>query len=47
MKITTAYALIWIAVSVGVSVGIIVTKSLAPLWTFIIPALIRVNSEGE
>lgn len=46
MKITTAYALAWIAISVAVTAGIIVTGSLMPLWTFLIPASISIKGDG-
>jgi hypothetical protein len=48
MKFTTAYAIIWISCSIAISIGIIVSKSLMPLWAFLIPTLISVESkEGE
>ena len=40
MKMTTAYAMIWISVAIAVSVGIVVTGSLEGLWAFLIPAMI-------
>ncbi|WP_154657910.1 hypothetical protein [Fictibacillus gelatini] len=46
MKPTTAYALIWLSVAIPVSVGIIVTKSLVPLWALIIPGCISIK-EGD
>jgi hypothetical protein len=45
MNIAIAYALIWISVSVAISVGILVTGSLMPLWAFVLPALISVSSK--
>lgn len=47
MKMTTAYALAWISVAAGVSVAVYITKSAAPLWTFLIPACIGFSSESK
>jgi hypothetical protein len=46
MRITTAYAIAWLATSLAISVGIVVTESLVGLWFFLIPALINLK-EGE
>lgn len=43
MKATTAYMLIWLAVSLAVSVGIIVTGQLKPLFGLLIPLCITMN----
>ncbi|NIK10898.1 hypothetical protein [Alkalibacillus almallahensis] len=47
MHVATAYALIWLSCSIAVSTGIIVTGSLMPLWTLVIPALISVDVKGD
>lgn len=48
MKGTTAYALTWISVAIGVSVAIFVTKSASPLWAFLIPACIDfISDDGK
>jgi hypothetical protein len=44
MKITTAYAFIWISVAIAISVGVYVSKSATPLWALLIPACISVSS---
>ena len=42
-----AYSMMWISVSLAVSVAVYITKSAAPLWTFLIPAMIRVSSDDN
>lgn len=44
MKVTTAYALAWISVATTVSIGIVVSKSLIPMWFLLIPACISISS---
>ena len=41
-----AYACVWIATSASVGIGILVTKSLTPLWAMIIPAMVSVSSKS-
>ena len=45
--IWVAYSMMWISVSLAVSVAVYTTKSSAPLWTFLIPAMIRVSSDDN
>lgn len=45
MKATTTLAIIWISVSVAVIAAIYLTGRLAPLWAFVIPALIKASAE--
>lgn len=45
MKVTTAYAFIWISCAVVISTAIIVTGKLIPLWALLIPAMISIKSE--
>lgn len=45
MKATTAYATIWLSVAAAVSVGIIVTGTLMPLWALIIPLMVSLTGE--
>ena len=45
--IWVAYSMMWISVSLAVSVAVYITKSAAPLWTFLIPAMIRVSSDDN
>ncbi|WP_158081709.1 hypothetical protein [Paenibacillus selenitireducens] len=47
MKMTTAYAFIWISCSTAITAGIVVTGSLAPLWALLIPAMISVSARTE
>lgn len=47
MKVTTAYALVWVSCAVAVSVGIVVTGSMAPLFALIIPACMSVSSGAQ
>lgn len=49
MRSTTAWAVMWIAVSAAVIASIALTGRLVGLWTFLIPAMIRVqlSSGGE
>lgn|GEM_PF-2418742 len=43
MRATTSYALIWIAVGLTISVGMIVSNSLMPLRAFLFPAMISMK----
>lgn len=43
MKATTAYALVWLGVGLTISVGMIVSGSLIPLWAFLFPAMISMK----
>ena len=45
--IWVAYSMMWISVSLAVSVAVYTTKSAAPLWTFLIPAMIGVKSDNN
>lgn len=45
MKLTTMYAFIWFATAIAVSVAIIVTGKVTPLWAMFIPALMRASSD--
>lgn len=47
MKMTTAYALAWISVAFCISIAIIATGKLWPLWLFILPANISFNTKTE
>lgn len=47
MKITTTYALVWISCSAAVIAGIIVMKSLTPLWALLIPTLVSMKTGEE
>lgn len=47
MKPNIAIAFIWISVSVAVCVAILLTGKIAPLWTFLIPALMGGISDEE
>jgi hypothetical protein len=42
-----AYALAWIAVAIGVSVGIYFTKSAWCLWAFIFPLFISITHNDK
>lgn len=37
------YCVAWISVAIGVVVAINVTKSIGPLWAFLIPCFITIN----
>ncbi|WP_179107148.1 hypothetical protein [Sediminibacillus massiliensis] len=47
MKDSTAQALIWLACSIVITTGIIVTGKLSPLWALLIPTLVSFSSSGE
>jgi hypothetical protein len=47
LKITTAYAFIWISCSAAISTAIVVTGELAPLWALLIPAMMRIENDKE
>lgn len=47
MKITTTYAILWIAVSSAVIAGLYFTKNANCLWGFLIPALMGITSIKE
>lgn len=47
MQVTTTYALIWISVSFAVSVAIVSTGSLVPLWALLIPTLINLSYKND
>lgn len=47
MKMTTAYAIVWIACSIAISTGIIVTENLTPLWALLIPAMISFSTDDK
>lgn len=47
MKITTAWAIVWIAVSAAVIAGIWITRSSACLWAFLLPAMVRISTGSE
>jgi len=47
MKVTTAYATIWLSCSLAITAGILITGSLTPLWFLLIPAFISVSSEEK
>jgi hypothetical protein len=38
-------AIVWVSVTVAVSVGIVITQSATPLWALIIPACISYSSK--
>ena len=42
-----AYACAWIATSIAVSVGIIISKSVYPLWAMFIPLFISFECKSE
>lgn len=41
------YVLIWVSVSISISIGIYFTHDLKCLWFLIIPALIRIKTEED
>ena len=41
------YGLMWVSVSIPVSIGIYLTHNINCLWFLIIPALIRVKTKDE
>lgn len=47
MKVATAYALAWISTGLAVSIGIYITKDVAPLWAMLIPACISFSSDNN
>jgi hypothetical protein len=47
MKLTTAYAFVWISISVAVSIAVLITKTAEPLWAFVIPALLSFSIDDE
>jgi hypothetical protein len=47
MKITTAYAFIWISCAIAISTAVIVTHRLSPLWALLIPAMISFKSSDN
>ena len=47
LKMSTAYAITWIATAFAVSVGIIVTKNADYLWAMVIPLFLSFHSESE
>lgn len=47
MRITTAWALAWVSCAVAISVGIIVSKSIIPLWFLIVPLCISIKAEEK
>ena len=42
-----AYACAWIATSIAVSVGIIISKSVYPLWAMFIPTFISFECKSK
>lgn len=45
LNIKTMYFLVWLSVCITVSIGIIVTEKLTPMWFLLIPALISFNTK--
>ena len=45
MKLTTVYAMIWLAAALAISVAIFVTKSATPLWALFIPAFVSMEAK--
>ena len=42
-----SYGLVWLSVSMAVTIGIYVTKSLTPLWAMLIPLMVSVSSKKD
>jgi hypothetical protein len=47
MRLTTAYAIAWMSCAVAAVAGIVVMKSLTPLWVFVIPAMLSITTGGS
>lgn len=46
MKVTTAWAIMWISISAEVIASIALTGRLAGLWALLIPAMVRVAGDS-
>lgn len=47
MNALTAWAIVWVAVSVAVITGLYLTRDSNCLWAFVLPALISVKTRGD
>jgi uncharacterized membrane protein len=47
MKMTTAYAITWIATGLSISMAIVISKNAGSLWALLIPALISFHSDDK
>ena len=47
MKLYTFLAIIWVSVAMAVSVSCYITQSAAPLWAFLIPAMIGFKTDNK
>jgi NADH:ubiquinone oxidoreductase subunit 6 (subunit J) len=47
MKVSTAYACVWLATTLGVIAGLIITKNANCLWALLIPTCIDLNIESK